>query len=352
MHLKIKQFLFSVASLAMASLTLTGCGSGGGGGEDEGEPTARPKTLDNVSLTMPFGEVGFSFIRGMSSPKAVNDGDTETGTFIYTFARSSADYESVEGYTIKAVWPYRIGPATYTYRAINDTTGEITLTSSNFMFNDFPAGGSSIIHEFFSNYNAVGDPMPTSTIRMLVSFESTGSTITTTNMRMEDPDTPNIFGGGGPLDLISSSVLGTPIFRVQGSSLPYNYNPVEGPGDRHSKLSIEKLGGTNVEFTDDADVTQSFSMVFTTTGSLPEIDDVGEASYRSNDGSVVISAAGYSYDRILGSDDALLVVSGGTPNDGTITMTATSVGTTTQDYAGTYVTASGRTGTFLVRGFR
>jgi len=66
----------------------------------------------------------------------------------------------------------------------------------------------------------------------------------------------------------------------------------------------------------------------------------------------VINGADYTYEQVSETENAELILSGGTNNDGTIILTFTSPATDNQDASGTYTSTSttggSRTGEFTV----
>lgn len=347
MNFKLKHVASSIAAIAMAGLVFTSCGSGGGGDDGEDKVTIRPKTLDGVSLVMQGSVVAFEFIRGQSSGKAINDGDVETGSFFYGYRGHTMPNTEGLKFPIDVMWPYTIGPATYTYTPTNETSGEIILRSSGFFFDDLAGfGNSEFNHSYFSNEHTP------SSIRMLVTFESSGSVISHVSVRMEDPEVPWIDSGDPDIPDFSSTTLSAGSATVGGAPLPVNYNPQDGGFEQHSKISAVKIGGYNVEFVDAVDPAKSFSLQLTSLIEDVDYDDVGQTTYRDSDGDMVVSAAGYTYARIIETDNASLVMTGGTPQDGTTVLTFLSSGAiATQNYAGTYVTPNGDAGTFVMYPF-
>ena len=331
----------AVATAIIATTSLTNCGGGSGGG---GSTTVRPKTLDDVTLTMSGGNATFEFIRGSASGRAIDSNDIETGTFVFSSTSTRAPYRSVENGFVDVIWPRTVGVTAYTYRALNDTSGELTLAvGTDTQWNIITGGTIGTFtpdYSYFDGRIVSGAAGPSSLV-MLVSFDGSS----TAGIRLDDPDNPTAGTG-------SSSTFTTGSFTVGGQPLPANYNPTNSSTTQVSEFSLPEITGTNIEFVDTASTANSFSLLPTSTATTVS-GEVGQTIYRDNAGTALGGAADYSYALDAGTDNATMILSGGTPVDGTITLTYTSAasnsdGSQIQQAGGSYTTSSGRSGTFAV----
>ena len=331
--------LAAVSTAAIATTSLTNCG-GGGSASGDGEYTLRPKTLEGVTLSL-ANSVSFEFIRNSSSSAATENGDTEFGGMLYTANANAFTANSIDNFPLEIVWPTNIGPSFYTYSAINDTSGVIVVTASNFTFTGlFPENS----HNYFSNVAV--DANGGSSARMIVSFLDNGGYADQADIRIEDPENPLADVNGGT---VNSTVLTNGQFTVGGGALIASYNTNDDFDNRQSKMSLATIGGNTITFTDDTDTTDNFSLQLTSsaTGSL-DYDDLGQTVYFDDVGTITVGAADYMYQRILGTDNASLILSGGTENDGTVDLLFLSPFSDYQSSAGVYTTPSGNTGTFVI----
>jgi len=317
--------LATVASTALITTSLTNCGGGSAGGDDESY-TLRPKTLEGVTLQL-ANSVTFEFVRDSSSSAAINNGDTEFGNFLYTAASDTFTANSLDNTEEEIAWPSSIGSALYTYTAINDSSGVIVVTTSVIDLK-FGTNGD---HSYFSKDDGNGN----TSARMIVTFIDTGGFASTADIRLEDPEDP-------------FTVLTSGAFTVDGGALSANYNiPIDD--NRQSKLSPETIGGNNIIFTDDSDPTFNFTLVVGVGLSTIDYDEIGETAYLNDMGDVTVNAAPYFYNRILGTDNASLILEG-TDNSGTTNLLFLSPPTTPyQTASGSYTTPNGRKGTFVFR---
>ncbi|MEO1857849.1 MAG: hypothetical protein ABGY95_10880, partial [Rubritalea sp.] len=295
-----------------------------------------------VTLSL-ANSVSFEFIRNSSSSAAIQNGDTEFGGFLYTAGATSFTANSIDSFPVEIVWPTKIGPSSYTYTPINDTSGVIVVTATDFTFT---AEGD---HSYFSN-DAVGSNGESSA-RMIVSFVDNGGYADRAEIRIEDPEDPTADVNGGT---VSSTVLTEGRFTVGSGALTANYNPNIDSDNRQSKISPAALGGNSIIFTDDVADGNNFTLQLTSSsnGNL-EYDDLGTTVYLDENNQPTIDAADYLYKRTLGTDNASLTLTGtddSTPNiiNGTIDLLFLSPVTPYQTASGTYTTPDGKTGTFNV----
>ena len=326
--------LAAVAAAVLATTSLTNCGGGGGSGG--GDATIRPKTLEGVTLSMSGNNASFQFLRSASSSTAQDNNDVETGSFLFNSQPVRAPYRSVENGFVDVIWPRTVGVTNYSFRALNDTSAELTLTVSSATQWDSITGPIGTFTADYSYFEGTATP---SSLIMLISFDGSGSA----GIRIDDPDSP--LAGTG-----SSSTFTSGTFTVDGQPMPAGYDS-SNSNSQSGRLALSSITGTNIEFTDVISA-NSFSLIPTATATSPS-GEIGQTIYRDSSGTAIGNAADFSYSVTSGTDIATLVLSGGTPIDGTITLTYTSTsassgGFQTQQAGGTYTNTSGGSGTFNV----
>ena len=335
------QSTFKIATAitaVIATASLTNCGSGSA--SDDSTYTIRPKTLEGVTLTMPGDAASFEFIINLGSKTARNNGNTEFGGFIYNRISFSSLLNTIDNQTLTQHWPASIGSATYRYTAINDTSGEIILSAANVNHIDAEFPIPDNLHHYF---DPVVTTNGTSSIRLIVSFEDNAGSVAEATVRMEDPDQPFLLDGSSTTSIFTGS------FAAEGAPLAPNYNPVFDIENRVSKIALASLSGTNIIFTDSVDDSDNFTLQPSATATgVNFIDEIGQVAYLDDMGDIKIGAADYTYDRTAGTDSANLVLTGGTPDDGTIVLTFISGSSAVQEASGVYTTSSGKSGTFTV----
>ncbi|MFC5050356.1 hypothetical protein ACFPK9_07010 [Rubritalea spongiae] len=341
----------TVTAGAILTTSLTNCG----GGDGDSDRTIRPKSLEEVVLTL-GGQVSFEFIRSSNSTNAENNGDTETGTFIYTVNASSSptiQQNSINDFPITIGWPVSIGSASYQYTPINDSSGELLLTTNDSTFSNFSLakvetdnnGNERVVnpgnHSYWSG-----------TVKLIVSWQDNGNA-SSADVRMEDDSSTDVYVnsiGGTPVTVSSTSLTTAQFTLATGGALPLNYDPPFDADKRDSKISPTSVGGNSIFFNDLSNSNKDFTLQLTSKGSVigAQVDDSGSTVYIDHLGDTIINAADYTYDRVTGSDGAILELSGGSPQDGSITLEFTSADTDTQNAGGTYTTSNGDSGSFVM----
>lgn len=250
----------------------------------------------------------FEFIRSVSSPPALLSGDIETGTFIYTFSGTniiSPPLDNFIGSRTDVIFPNTVTAASYTYRAINENQGVLTLTGSG-GFNlpltgRFGAGNASFMDLFESS--STGED--SNQLELDISFSSDGSFV--------DPGTATMtmLGSTSPFDRVRAPLK---IRLKDGRQVPENYNPNIDP-NRPSLITPVSLDDSIITFTNTGlgDPSFDFTLQFVADavglpGNPPT--EVGTALQRIA-GSPVDDAVDYTWKRTLGTDSGTLVVSGG-----------------------------------------
>ncbi len=246
--------LLSTFALAACCVSLTNCGGGGGGGRDESPPTVRPKTLDGVVLTL-GGNVRFELVRNIGSAPAISNGDVETGDFFYTLGGNQLrTYPNTNGDNSDVRYPDSITNASYSYRAINDTAGILTLTG--FGVNDlvtsggFAANNGSFVYLFNNDSNGIENR----NVVVDLTFSQNGATVSVNSATVRQP-------GGDPL--FDNVIIPTNVSLATGGQVPTNYNPVVSPL-RESRIVPETLDQRLIRFTNGIpDPTLDFTIQFT-----------------------------------------------------------------------------------------
>ncbi len=354
---------FTALSLPLiCSLALTSCGGGGGGGDGDDTPdTTRPKTLDGTIITLPGG-VAFSFSRNTGTSPALTNGETETGSFVYSPpAINLQQFQNINGDMSDISFPDALSDRTYTYQAVNENSGVITLTgvSSNNLNQTgiFNAANQSFTYYFHSDSGTalITSPATNPSVQMDITFNNNGGiTVSVSSIVL------SIVGSNFPN--LDTTLPISPAFTLAGGgSVPFNFNPEVDP-NRPSAIVPESLNGLLVFFTNGApnpadDFRVQFSSDFTFDNiNNPNIDEVGSGLQRVGANSDLTltggESVGYTWRRIPGTDNATMVLSlGGNTFDGSYELQFTSENT--GSYIGTVddgTTDVGQvSGTFITR---
>lgn len=365
----MKLAFFLIACIA-SCLVLTHCGGGGGSGSSEA--TIRPKTLDGVVIRLD-NAVSFEFVRSSSSAAALNDGEEETGTFYYTSSVGLVNlrnYDNIAGSQSNLWWPQSVASAKYTYRAINASSGVLTLTGigsiqdTYFSF-DWGTGrvlnDSAIIPFLRGSYydtTTSFDYDETNTVRMDLTFASNGSTVSTNMVTFSLPESTMV----NTFDTVRiSSVLSL----ATGGDVPEDYNPSTSYS-RESKIAPASLSDRLLKATNGIpDATKDFTIQFVAdkVGTSSTSQEIGRGLLKVKDSTgtfvSVTIALDYTWKRTSGTDDGELVLSN-IPDDASLPFDVSLNGTYTLNFSGsqtgTYVgladgdtaSAADVTGTFLL----
>jgi hypothetical protein len=348
------RLLFAGSLVSLVAFGLVSCG-GGGGGSDDGNATVRPKTMDGIVLDLDSA-ASFEFIRNTGSAGAVNNGDVESGTFIYT-PRIANDalklYDNLNGDKSNFRYPLSVTAATYTYRAINDSSAVLTLTATGAFdpFFTLPGGATIALNDswirLFYSYSPQVFVSNTRVAEIAITFKDNVSFVTSEIVTLRLPESPlvNTFD---TVRIPSSIALATFV------PVPLNYNPVvteRAP----SRIAPATLTNRLMKATNGIpDATKDFTIQFTADAATPgvatEADSVeigrGLLSVY-NPSSVppgltaVSIALDYTWRRIAGTDRGELVLSNIPDNpalpfdtslNGTLTLSFT--GQETGNYSG------------------
>jgi len=337
----------TVVAVSLLSFGTSGCG-GGGGGEGASEATVRPKTLDALVLKL-GGGVQLEFVRNSVSSGALKDGEEETGAFLYTSKMGAVNfriYDNIGGSQSNLWWPQEVIGGTYKYRAVNSTSGVLTLKGTGTIqstyysvkgqvlnssavipfirgsFYDYYINGTYYYYYYYDSTNVV---------EIDLTFSSSGNSVSTNTVTMRLPESRLV----GSLDTVrvpSSITLNT------GGAVPENYNPEIDP-NRPSKVAPPSLHNLLISATNGTDVTKNFTIQFVKDGSYTGPgnssagpDEIGTGLLRVA-GSPVDVALDYTWRRIGGTDTAQLVLSN-IPDDPTLPFDASLNGTYTFSFLG------------------
>ena len=318
--------------MSMAALTSLALMSCGGGDKSAVSPaTIRPKTLDGIDLILD-SNVTFEFVRNTGTPPAAFNGDVESGTFFYTLGGVQArQYPNIQGDNSDVHYPDSISTATYTYRAINDASGLLTL--NGFGVNDLILTGTynarnGSFGQFF-NSDSAGNVINKLEVDMTFTAAGGSITIGTTTVRIPGSTTPY-------WDTVR---IPATVKLAAGGLVPENYNPTID-FLRPSRLCPASLTDTLINFTNGAGVVaNNFTIQFTAdangiirTGPLTP-DEIGLGLMRIADAPIDYAVT-YTWRRVPGTDTATLVLSGGNNTfDGSYTLAF--AGTDNGIYTGT-----------------
>ena len=154
--------------------------------------------MDGIILDLD-GAATFEFIRNTGGGGAQNNGDVETGTFLYSPKLSNdalKTYDNLNGDKSNFRYPLSVTSATYTYRAINDTSGVLTLSATG-SFDPFftlqpganIALNDSWIRLFFS-YSPIVFTSNTRTAEIGITFTNNNAFVTSDIVTLRLPDSP------------------------------------------------------------------------------------------------------------------------------------------------------------------
>ena len=299
----MKNPILLAAQLTLAvvsTLGLMSCGSGKG---DSGIPeTARPKTLDEIILTLD-GNVRFEFVRNIGTPAAIQNGDVETGTFFYTLGgQQLRQFPNQGGDESDTRFPDSISNASYTYQAINETSALLTLRGIG--VNDLNTTGSfnASNGSFVFLFNSDSDGTVNNVVEIDLTFNTAGEIVNT------GISTVRIPGSLSPeFDVVR---MNSTVALLIGGGVPYNYLPIEDPL-RPSKIAPESLDKRLIQFTNGIpDPTFDFSIQFISDGTqigTGVTTEVGQGFLRIA-GAPQVDAIDYTWERIGGTDAGTLVI--------------------------------------------
>ncbi len=371
--MKILSALKSTFKLAAVSATiLTNCGSGGGGSssnDSEVPTTVRPKTLSGLTLDIGPGLVSLDFVRSITSRYANKAGQTEFGAVVYNPGARTEKYQSVT-FQVDVVWPtFLNNDLSYTYTAINDTSGIISLTGGDgaWTVQDLTATDPS------SYYNIVYFSEGTETYNINITFGTDGNSITSTLSRIAPEDLLNagIWSDPRPdvmrindLVTISDVTVDDPSvlsFTDSGAPVPVNYSTETDDADRVSTISNTTLDNRTVSLLSDSidptdyfpEVLETGSYTFTKdpngAGTL-EYDEAGTGNYEqplieaggdTTTQKQISDSGSYTYQRIVNTDKAKVRFNGNKIGTETLTLKFVGKEGPNQRASGTYTISGG-----------
>lgn len=309
----MKSFV-KLTALALLPLVFNSCGSGKGG--DSSTITTRPKTLDGLVLTLDTN-VRFELIRNIGTPAAIQNGDVEVGTFFYTLGGVQLrQYPNQGGDNSDTRYPDSISNASYTYQAINETSGLLTLNGIGVNDLNTTGGFNANNGSFTFLFNTDSLDNVINQVEIDLTFTSNGQTVVTgvTTVRIPGSLAPQY-------DVIR--VPTTIRLASSGGPVPVNYNPEVDPL-RPSRIVPESLDNLRFQFTNGIpDPNFDFTIDFVsesvqTTDRVPT--ELGQGFLRVA-GSPVVNAIDYTWTRIGGTDSATMVISNSNQTfDGTYRM--------------------------------
>ena len=343
----------ALLTLCLASpATFTSC-TDASPNADDSLPTTRPKTMDGITLSLPGG-VSFAFSRNSGTSPALNSGDTETGSFVYTAGSTNVQqFQNINGDQSDISFPDGLTDRSYTYLAVNENSGVLTL--DGVASNDLNrSGGFNAANESFAFYfesdSATGgllDAPTHPTVQMDITFSSSGQATTSVSSVVL-----SIVGSTFP-ELDTTLPSPSSILLTNGGSVPFNYNPLVEQ-DRPSNIVPESLDGRLFFFTNGIpDPTFDFTVQFVSDMEFlnSDVDEIGSGLERVA-GDVVNIGVQYTWTRADGTDDATLILSGGSNTfDGNylLNFSSENTGTYTGSVDGGTPDAAEVSGTFVIR---
>jgi hypothetical protein len=356
-------------SASMLTLGIVGCG-GGGGDSDKGDATIRPKTMDGIVLNLD-NSAQFEFIRNQASQGAVNNGGVETGSFIYT-PLVAADvlkiYDNLGGTRSNFRYPLSLSGPSYSYRAINDSSGVLTLTAAGNFSSSFTAGENPVINDswirLFYSYSPIVFTPNTRVAEIGITFTDRGSFVTSDTITVRLPESPLV-------STLDSVRIPSSISLATLGPVPLNYNPTID-AQRPSRVVPASLTNRDLVATNGIpDPTKDFVIKLVSNATVLDpsanSEEIGQGllfvydTARVPPGlSAVSLACDYTWRRVGGTDSGNLILSNipstsalpfAVSLNGALILNFT--GTTTGTYSGVVdgdtPSASDVTGTFIIR---
>ncbi|MFZ9936069.1 MAG: hypothetical protein ACO3JG_03310 [Luteolibacter sp.] len=335
---------FIIAGLS--AFVIAGCGGGGGLDEDVPE-TARPKSMDSIVLTMD-SSVQFEFVRNNGTAAALRTGEIETGTFFYTLGGvQRRTYPNQQGDNSDARYPDSISTASYTYLAINETSGLLTLNGIG--VNDLNDTGNFAAQNgsFTYFFNSDSDSNVINSVEIDLSFNLNGNIVDTGTVTVRIP--------GSTQPGYDTVRVPTSVKLANDSPVPYNYNP--DLENAESRIAPASLNNTLVQFTNGGgDPNFDFTIQFVPESTLnppgQTPTEVGQGFLRVA-GNPIQDAIDYTWQRINGTDGGTLVISRSNQTfDGSynLNFAGRDNGTYTGSTDGDTPDAAEVTGTFFIPG--
>ena len=266
---RVAAHLLVCACVSVFVLSLSSCG-GSGGDSDDANATVRPKTMDGIILNFE-SSASFEFIRSTGTAGAVNNGDVESGTFLYT-PKVAADvlktYDNLNGDQSNFRYPLSVTAATYTYRAINDSSGVLTLNATGAFDPTFtlPPGATVALNDswirLFYSYSPIAFTSNTRVAEIAITFKDNVSFVTSEVVTLRLPESPLV----NTLDTVR---IPSTISLATLGPVPLNYNPVV-TGRAPSRIAPATLTNRLMSATNGIpDATKNFTIQFIADASTP-----------------------------------------------------------------------------------
>lgn len=361
--------LFKITPLLVSCVLLCNCG-GGGGGDDE--PTIRPKSLNDLVLSLQNNTITLTFLRSNSTS---NSSTFESGVIDYS-VRNLLEYHTArDGDGIDVNWPHRPGQLRYEYTPINESSGRIRIISALSSYdappgagaNELPRGGRTDTNGQHNVRLFSGDSTQFSTDFVVDFLSTNGQTIDQASLEIE-PVTATQYSSvndnGTPSDpeaypaFINSAAFSTTAQLRTTTFLPVvvNYGAgIDQQSDSYSVIANASLKGRTLAL--DPDVEDATGSTFTFESSQPASStaqvEIGESNFTPVlTPTPAAIASSYSYEGIIGTDSATLSFVSFAPAS-SITLVYTNRESNNQQAGGTYTIIggelSGETGTFTIR---
>ena len=382
----------AISAAIVSTLVLSSCG-GGGSGSNDPNFTERPRTLDDLILTLDDTAIALEFRRSSTSPREASIANPETGSVGYTFVNDGNEEASIGlGTVMQIAYPQTLQSLSYSYQPINDVSGLLTLQSVGATIviitnnNGLPIStafpftpGAPVRPDFITLFPTIGATQWNPTF--LLTFINDGTVITDVSV-LARPENVNNIGfitantipqNFSPLFIPSLQNLADGSYNTGGmittlnrTAVPVNYTQDELTGT----ISEQTLDDRDFIFTPTtADATnplailsQPFQIIFSDAEDVfsSDFDEEGNATYSLPQTGVNLTGnLRYQYDFTDGTDVATLDlignVAGATTGSYTLNYTSSLLDTNgVVQIAGNYVisapgtTYDGEIGTFTV----
>lgn len=281
--------------------------------------------MDGIVLSLD-SSARLEFIRNLSTQGSINSGDVETGTFLYIPTLASnvlRNYDNISGSKSNFRYPSSVSAATYSYRAINASSGTLTLSAtgtfdSSLTYNYYTglSGSGVVLNDswirLFYTYSPASLTGVTRIAEISITFSSAGDSVTSDIVTLRLPESPLV----STFDTVR---IPTSLRLAAGGAVPLNYNPTFDPV-RASKIAPVSLTKRLLSAKNGIpDPTKNFTIQFvadaaSTSGT--ETQEVGRGILSVYDSTLVpaglraISGAlDYTWRRIGGTDKGELIMS-------------------------------------------
>ncbi len=234
--------------------------------------------MDGIVLDLDSA-ASFEFIRNTGTAGAVRNGDTENGTFLYTpkIANDALkNYDNLNGDKSNFRYPLSVTAATYTYRAINDSSGVLTLTATGAFdpFFTLPPGSNIALNEswirLFFSYSPQTFTSTTRVAEIAITFKDNVSFVTSEIVTLRLPESPLV-------NTFDTVRIPSKITLATFQPVPLNYNPVvteRAP----SRIAPATLTNRLMKATNGTpDATKDFTIQFIADASTPGLETAADS---------------------------------------------------------------------------